>query len=191
MGAQEKSKHLSDYSWSELKEISNDISENGTSSEYYDEFVGYAERGEYKVAEYGDGEHIAFRIVDILHDKLDVSGTKKAGLTFMACNSINTPYQWNSTTNNLNWRDSSLRATLQSDIYNGLESDLKNNIANIMKDSIVGRRSGHFDQTLEINQESLYLPSAAELGYNSGGYLPTNEEIPFTYKQNDCYQDTG
>ena len=82
-----------------------DISEKGEESEYYQEFVEYAMQGQTKTLMLGNEENsdrLYMRIIGINHDyKADGSG--KAGLTFMAVNSINQAYYFedeNSTEHN-------------------------------------------------------------------------------------------
>ncbi len=97
---------LADYSWEEIKEVAEDISAKAyvdtegnwkSTSDNYEEFVGYAERGDVKEL---DGV-CCFRIVDLLHDEkanaanrnfvdklLAPNANERAGLTFMGVHAM-------------------------------------------------------------------------------------------------------
>lgn len=90
---------LENYTWAEIQNISEDIENNKSASNYYNEFVHYAEKGiakELSIPHESDMEDRLFmRIIGINHDdKADGSG--KAGLTFMAANAINQGYYFES-----------------------------------------------------------------------------------------------
>lgn len=95
-----RSEVLNDYSWTELENIANDISDKGEDSEYYDAMKKAAENGETKTMMLGDGpdaDRLFMRIIGINHDTVADTYNKKAGLTFMATNAINQGINFNNT----------------------------------------------------------------------------------------------
>lgn len=95
-----RSEVLNDYSWTELENIANDISDKGEDSEYYAAMKKAAENGETKTMMLGDGpdaDRLFMRIIGINHDAVADTYNKKAGLTFMATNAINQGINFNNT----------------------------------------------------------------------------------------------
>jgi hypothetical protein len=109
---------LEEYSWSKLKTVANDLSVNGTSSSYYDEFHTYMLNKETKTVTLPtddtelSGVSFSVQVIGINHnDKTD--GTGKAGLTFRvyndSTNGLGERSMNSSRTNDGGWEKSEMR----------------------------------------------------------------------------------
>lgn len=85
-----------------------------------------------------DNTPYTVQIAGFNHDDL-ADGSGKAGVTFTLQNCLNTTYALNSSPTNANgWGGCSLRTTLQSTIFNQIESNLRNVIKTVNKTACVG-----------------------------------------------------
>ena len=121
---------LNDFTWAQIDYIS----ENGLMSDYFN-------IGDTKNVTIGSATYVV-EIVGFSHDDR-ADGSGKVGLTFGLKDCLNTAYQMNSSnTNSGGWGGCALRATLRSDIWNQLPSDLRDVIKEVTKKTSAGGASG-------------------------------------------------
>lgn len=136
------------YNAAGLKQIADDLSDKGKGSSYYAKMEDNLNKGKQGSLTLSDGSNLPFKLIGILHDdKADGSG-KKAGLTFMAWNSLPKAYCMNGTmpngntttcssdgyTNKGGWRDSNLRQWMNTgEIWNQFPTDFQNNVTTVLK----------------------------------------------------------
>ena len=165
---------LDEYSWEELKTVSNAISEGTISADEMAHFEEFAENAETKKIKLNGEEedYLYVRIIGFNHDVLSSDITKKAGITFMAVNSINKAYYSGNTGDDTStyaagWANSPLRAKMQNsgEIYSLLPDELTNQIQQVVKQSRKGWTSTEsFGDDLDTSDDYLFLLSGDELG---------------------------
>ena len=183
---------LDEYTWEELKTISNAIS-NGTISEsemaHFEEFAEKAETKKIKLN--GEQEdYLYVRIIGFNHDEL-TSGDGFAGITFMAVNSINKPYyngnnDGESSTYVPGWANSHLRTKMQEggEIYNLLPTELTTQLQSVTKHSLEGWTSeSSYSSDLKTTNDKLFLLSEPEIGFS------TSSDGGTEYEYIDCIPD--
>lgn len=140
---------LNDFTWAQLDYIS----ENKMMSEYFN-------IGDTKNITIGSTPYVA-EIVGFAHDDR-ADGSGKAGLTFSLKDCLNTGYSMNSgSVNSRNWDSCSLRATLRSEIWDQLQSDLRSVIKEVTKKTAdLNSSSGG---TLQSTSDTLFLFSEKEI----------------------------
>lgn len=144
---------LNDFTWAQL----NYISENKMMSEYFN-------IGDTKNITIGSTPYVA-EIVGFAHDDR-ADGSGKAGLTFSLKDCLNTGYSMNSgSVNTKNWDGCSLRATLRSEIWDQLQSDLRGVIKEVTK-------------------------KTADLNSSSGGALQSTSETLFLFSEKEIFGST-
>ena len=138
---------LESYTWAQI----NEISSYGMADTYWDV-------GDTKTILIG-GSQYALQIAGFNHDDL-ASSEGKAGITFTLLTCLSTQYSMNASgTNTGGWNACALRTTLQSDIYNQIEDDLRNIIKPVMKKRGIGGKQ----TTLAESQDTLFLFSENEI----------------------------
>ena len=157
---------LKDYSWSELSEISKEISAADSDEEGKDLAIGYGlldaggkMKGEAKPITLSDGTSASVVLAGIRQDTLDDG--KKAGLTFVFADAPAT-HAMNSESSNVGgWEKSEMRSWLNDDFADMLPSDLKGVIAAASKktNSAGGTTPGSVSST----SDKLWLPSLVEV----------------------------
>ena len=135
-----------DCTWDEIKAIS----EAGKGDEYFN-------LGDTKTFTTTDGKTIVMEIVAFDADaKADGTGT--AGITWLS-KYVLASHNMNSTDTNVGgWKDTSLRAWLQSDVYNTLPTDVQNAIAIVSKT--------YFDYATQSTlscDDNVWIPSYREV----------------------------
>jgi surface protein len=120
---------LEDYTWSALSYISNSISENGTSSPYYNDMVALMKAGSTKTVtlpavtdttgsnkSIAEGTTVKVMIIGFKHDALTPMQVSAAGMTFQvvndSSNGLPTHYMNSTNTNSVGWQESSMRKWL-------------------------------------------------------------------------------
>ena len=137
--------------WDEIAEIS----ASGNAEEYF-------KVGDEKTIELSTGEQVTFVILGFNHDTLTAGG--KAGITIGMKNLLQYVYMMNIEETNVGgWEDSSLRATLNSTVFNILPTDLQNVIKSVNKKVTAGNQSA----ALVTVSDKLWLLSRIEIT-NSG-----------------------
>lgn len=145
-----------DYSWKDIAHMS----ANGEAQEYLAKY----DRKPIDV----DGVNYEVEIVDFGHDDL-AEGSGKAGITFALVEPLETTYSMNtSATNAGSWRDCSIRATLQGEIFGKLPADLQAAIRPVIKLTSAGGRSTDIIQT----EDTLFLASEVEIFGDVSGSVP-------------------
>lgn len=92
----------------------NDIATNKDKSEFYPMYHSFMENDVFMKVNWGDGQTYNVRIVGFNHDDI-TGGVGKAGITWQFVDLLNDTYKMNDTsTNNGGWRDSGLRARMNS-----------------------------------------------------------------------------
>ena len=92
----------------------NDIATNKDKSAYYPMYHSFMENDVFMKVNWGDGQTYNVRIVGFNHDDI-TGGVGKAGITWQFVDLLNDTYAMNDTdTNNGGWRDSALRANMNS-----------------------------------------------------------------------------
>ena len=166
------------YNAAGLKQIADDLSDKGKGSSYYAEMEDNLNKGTQGSLTLSDGSNLPFKLIGILHDdKADGSG-KKAGLTFMAWNSLPKAYCMNGTmpndntttcasdgyTNKGGWRDSNLRQWMNTgEIWNQFPTDFQNNVTTVLKQTnnmYYGNTSG---SAASATADKVWLVSYREL----------------------------
>lgn len=142
----EVGKTAEEYTWDEIKAIS----EAGKGDEYFN-------LGDEKTITTTDGKTIVMEIVAFDADtKADGTGT--AGITWLS-KYVLASHNMNSTDTNVGgWKDTSLRAWLQSDVYNTLPTDVQNAIAIVSKT--------YFDYATQSTlscDDNVWIPSYREV----------------------------
>lgn len=168
---------LGAYTVEELSAIAADISEFGSSSAFYSEFVTFMQNDEHIVlpldstagdydASWAEADQsIEFRIIGINHDDL-ADGTGKAGLTFQATHSLPVGYRQNSSnTNSGGWAASELRTKMNSGrIYELMPTDVKEHAQAVLKYSNnVGGGSANYTAPVTSSADTFFIASYAEL----------------------------
>lgn len=106
-----------------------------------------------------DGVDYTAVIAGFNHDDL-ADGTGKAGITFALQTCLATKYRLNSTdTNSGGWGGCAFRATLQGDIFEQLETSLKNVIKPVIKKASAGSQS----TTINSYTDTLFLFAEIEV----------------------------
>lgn len=168
---------LSDYSWDELGDIADEISEASTRDEALKIAAGYnlvSQGGQMLDAEKSldfAGSTIGMRIVDVYHDDLASGG--KAGLTLMDVNAgLRGPmnvkaedgsnFDGDYVLNVGGWESSNLRSRLQK-LESSLPKELGEHIKLVLKNT---NNVGKADDTKAVTQTSdaLWIPSLVEVG---------------------------
>ncbi len=160
--------NLNAYSWSELSQISDDISSAASDQEA----IAIAEK--YNLADKSgnvlnntktltlkDGSTASVQIAGFRHDaKSDGSG--KAGITFTFANAIATHNMNSTDTNSGGWEKSSMRDWMNTSLLANLPDDLSNKIVRVKKSTNnVGETSSVSSVT--TTDDSLWLFSFSEL----------------------------
>ena len=92
----------------------NDIATNKDKSKFYPMYHSFMENDVFMKVNWGDGQTYNVRIVGFNHDDI-TGGVGKAGITWQFVDLLNNMYPMNDTdTNNGAWRDSALRANMNS-----------------------------------------------------------------------------
>lgn len=173
-------KTLEEYSWKELQTVSNAISKGEIRPRELERFENFAEEGQYKCLALGANEnaeedYLYMRIIGINND-VKSANNEKAGLTFMAANSINKGYCFESSdaTTTINWQNSKLRENMNTgEIFSLINSALNNESVTpqvVNKEYAKGylTSSDNFDETdysdeILISQDTFFLPSYYEI----------------------------
>lgn len=109
-----------------------------------------------------NGTSYAAQIIGFDHDTLTTAdGSRtKAGITFQLVDCLNTQYQMNSSSTNVNgWRGSAMRTSTMATLLNQLSSDLKNVLKFVNK--VSGK--GNNQSGLETTSDKLFLLSEIEI----------------------------
>ena len=191
---------LASYSVEDLSAIAADISENGSSSEFYSEFMTFMQNDEHIVlpldstaASYSSianeaDQSIEFRIIGINHDDL-ADGTGKAGLTFQATHSLPIGYRQNSTNTNVGgWESSEIRTKMNSGvIYDLMPVDVKTYAQPVLKyTNNVGGGTARASAAVSTTTDTFFLASYAEL---ASAYTGTTASwVNATWLPNEGYQ---
>lgn len=112
----------------------NDIATNKDKSAYYPMYHSFMEDDVFMKVNWGDGQTYNVRIVGFNHDDI-TGGVGKAGITWQFVDLLNDTYAMNDTdTNNGGWRDSALRANMNSGtIWNHVPKTLAQDILAVDK----------------------------------------------------------
>ena len=168
---------LDEYSWEELKTVSEAISDGTIPAKEMSRFEGFAEEAETKKVRMNSEkeDYLYVRIIGFNHDRL-ASGEGYAGITFMAVNSINQAYYSGNkgdenSTYAAGWAaiqgSSPLRDKMQPDgeIYNLFPEELLGQLERVTKLSRTGWTSdSDYSSVLMFSNDYLFLLSGTELG---------------------------
>lgn len=160
---------LEQYTWDELREISDKIAAGDTA--LTNEFTGYMKAGLSKNVSI-DGTNYTVHIVGINHDKLTNGNGAKAGLTF-GFNKEIAKHGWHTSpfTSSLSYATSEIREYMRDTLYaTKLPADLRAAICSVDK------VSSSFNGALTTTSETLFLPSVAELGKTLSGGMNISSE---------------
>lgn len=138
------------YNANGLKRIADDLSENGTGSQYYTAMESNLQKDVRGWITLSDGSTLPFRLIGVLHDDLADGSGRKAGLTFMAVNAMPKAYCMNGTmpsddtttscsagsTNRGGWRDSRLRQWMNGgEVWDMFPQAFRDNVSAVLKQS--------------------------------------------------------
>lgn len=162
-------KDAKDWTVDEQKAVAEDISAKGEASPAYAKAKAAMDARTLWSVKLTDGRSIVYQIIGINHDVL-ADGTGKAGLTFLATmTGINS--RMNATNTNAGgWEASELRAKMNSGkIWNLMPSDFQSKFVSVIKTT----------DNVKTN-DKLFLPSATEMGIDSGsdGYRYESRVYP-------------
>lgn len=156
-------KEPKDWTLDDQKRVAEDISTNGSGSKFYEKAKSAMDAGTNWSVTLTNGKEMRYRIIGIAHD--DLAGGGKAGLTFMAKNSIDLCRVNSKDSNVGGWEKSDLRKRMSSgDIWNLMPSDLQTKMQIVNKlSNNVGGGSANKDAQVSATQDALFLVSFAEL----------------------------
>ena len=134
----------------------NDIATNKDKSKFYPMYHSFMENDVFMKVNWGDGQTYNVRIVGFNHDDI-TGGVGKAGITWQFVDLLNYSYPMNDTdTNNGGWRDSALRANMNSGtIWNQVPETLAADILAV--DKLTKNR----DDGTKTNNELKTIPATA------------------------------
>ncbi len=175
---------LNSYSWEELRGIARELSAcEGRAAALslaasYNLVAGTSIRDDTTTLTLTDGTQVTLRLADIYHDDL-ASGTGKAGLTFICCDT--TAYALpmrRYSTNDGGWERSELRATLNADVLSLFPDELRSAIVPVLK---LTNNTGHTADpaAVKATADLLWIPSTVEVSGPVAYYWgsdPTNTE---------------
>lgn len=120
----------------DIAAAANDIATNKENSEFYAMYHSFMENDVFMKVNWGDGTTYNVRIVGFNHDDI-TGGVGKAGITWQFVDLLNDTYPMNGTnTSNGGWRDSALRANMNSGtIWNQVPKTLAADILAVDKRS--------------------------------------------------------
>ncbi|MCQ2450787.1 MAG: hypothetical protein MJ080_02260, partial [Clostridia bacterium] len=194
---------LDEYTWEELKTVSNAISEGTISDEEMAHFETFTNEAQTKKVVLDNGDALYVRIIGFNHDALCADTTQKAGITFMAVNSLNHGYYSGNegsdeSTYAVGWAavngSSPLREKMQQygEIYKLLPDELTKQIQQVQKQSREGWVSEEtYSSTLICTDDYLFLLSGDEIGtdeFNPEGKSDT-EGTEYEYINCSVYPD--
>jgi hypothetical protein len=169
------SSNLQDYSWQELKLISDSISVKGEKSKYYPHMLELMRQGSTKTFSTTNdiiGKQARVRIIGLCQDqKSEDNGM--AGITFQFTHALPNARCVNQKSASKSWEESEIREWLAIIAFDNLPKDLKDNISSVKKyykscdtTSTVGN--------IGVVEDRLFLLSAKEIfgrfGYDYQGY---------------------
>lgn len=133
-----------------------DIATKGTSSQYYPMYHSFMEDDVFMKVNWGDGQRYNVRTVGINHDDI-TGGAGKAGITWQFVDLLNDAYPMNEmNTNNGGWRDSALRANMNSGtIWDQAPVTLQNSIV------AVDKMTKNRDDGTQTNNDLKSIPATA------------------------------
>ncbi|MFW4356052.1 leucine-rich repeat protein [Gordonibacter sp.] len=209
------------YSLSEVKKHANDISANGSSSPYWNQYKGYVGNDStYTCQTVWGGTPYDVRIIGVNHDdRADTDSPAKAGLTFQfkECLAANDVDPWDNSfgyrfnagtkTDNYNeggWGASELRARMNPEIdttlkhgdddnaiWNLVPTDLQDVIAPVNKKYAL---SSAEDATVTTSRDSLFIASYSELvpsSYWTSYPWTADEGLQYEYWNGKVTQNNG
>ena len=181
-----------------LKQIADDLSENGTASRYYTTMETDLQKDVRGSITLSDGSKLPFRLIGILHDDLADGSGRKAGLTFMAVNAMpkaycmngvmpsdnTTTYCSDAATNRGGWRDSGLRRWMNGgEVWDMFPEAFRTGVSAVLKRSNSMEYGYTSGSAASATSDRLWLVSYRELvptiydGWkNLGGFQALNQE---------------
>lgn len=166
------------YNANGLKRIANDLSENGTGSQYYTAMESNLQNDVRGLITLSDGSNLPFRLIGVLHDDLADGSGRKAGLTFMAVNAMPKAYCMNgtmpsdnttvcsakSTTNKGGWRDSRLRQWMNGgEVWDMFPQTFRDNVSAVLKQTNNMESGDTAGSAASATSDRLWLVSYREL----------------------------
>ncbi len=165
------------YNANGLKRIANDLSENGTGSQYYTAMESNLQKDVRGSITLSDGSKLPFRLIGVLHDDLADGSGRKAGLTFMAVNAMpkaycmtgtmpsdNTAYCSAGSTNRGGWRDSRLRQWMNGgEVWDMFPQAFRDNVSAVLKQSNNMEYGSTAGSVASATSDRLWLVSYREL----------------------------
>lgn len=188
---------VNDYSWEELSQISEKISNSQTKWEAVEVAIRYnlcteggLDGSQVKSVKLTNGKTLFAQIVGFYHD--EKTGGGNAGITFIFSGAIAERSMNPTNTNSGGWRNSEMRAWLMTEGINLLPEDLRACLVGVKKRSIAPKPSGR-SPSVEITCDRLWLYSRDELfgydGLNDDGVAP--QQPPPNGSKYMLYRDTG
>lgn len=181
----------------------NDIATNKDKSRFYPMYHSFMENDVFMKVNWGDGQTYNVRIVGFNHDDI-TGGVGKAGITWQFVDLLNDTYKMNDTsTNNGGWRDSGLRArmnsgTIWSQVPKTLQSDILA-VDKLTKNRDDGTTSNTALKSMEATATSdrlwiMSYPEIVETCYNGWNGLEGegsqygywNGKVTANYNSNAC-----
>lgn len=167
--AKDEPQSFNDYSWEELATISSDMTLAGNVDGAMREakkhgFVnddGSLRSDLTKEFELADGTKATAQLVGVYHDPRS-NNAGNAGMTFMVTVPVSEAGMNDSATNAGGWETSSLRATLNDDLFASLPDDLKEYIVGVKKSTNNTGSTGSSD-AVTITHDKLFALSFVEL----------------------------
>ncbi len=165
------------YNANGLKRIANDLSENGTGSQYYTAMESNLQKDVRGSITLSDGSKLPFRLIGVLHDDLADGSGRKAGLTFMAVNAMPKAYCMNGTmpsdnttycsarsTNRGGWRDSRLRQWMNGgEVWDMFPQTFRDNVSAVLKQTNNMEYGNTVASAASATSDRLWLVSYREL----------------------------
>lgn len=156
--------NLEDMSWEYISKLA----QSGMADKYFK--LGDYKKVKFTNPDYGEMEQFAY-IVGFNQENLS-DGSGKAGITFMMFSNIDSKMLSDSTTY-ASYENSIVRNLLNSEVIDSFDSDLKNAIRQVKKESII------YPTGSVVTNDKLWLPSATEIGKMSS--YPTGDGVRYEY----------
>lgn len=192
---------VNDYSWSELSEISDQISEASNDAEGLEiakkyhllNGSGKLDGSQTKKVTLADGTQTTVIVAGF---RADTAGDgSKAGITFIFGDAVEAHGMNEAATNSGGWESSEMRTWLNGDFTSQLPSDLKSALVSVSKKTNTGADSS--PGSISSTSDKLWLPSVVEVsGSVSASNMPAHgkysaDSFNAEGSQYELFKDTG
>lgn len=189
--APEVRSNVAEYSWDELSQISGLISAAGSDAEAREIATEYhlcnadgtLDGSQTKQLKLSNGTTVTMQVLGFYHDERADGG--KAGITFGSRGIVGNYAMNKNDTTAGGWRDSDLRAWMNSDLLDMLPSEVASEIVPVVKyTNAVGATTD--PASVEATTDTLWAPAYAELGGHM--YLPDEKHDEVFNAEGEQYQ---